>query len=373
MHAPYLDNKEKMAWLRLIRSENVGPVNFHHLLHRFKTAQHALKRLPQMTLRAGRTQPLKIPSQDAIEQEYEKIQSQGIHLIAFPEDAYPERLRALHDAPPLLMAWGDLSWLKKDMFSIVGARNASALAHKVAFEFAQALGREAMVIVSGLAQGVDSAAHKGSLDTGTVAVLAQGIDHIYPPQNKELHRSIQDKGLLISESPLGTEAHATLFPRRNRLVSGLSWGVLVVEALLQSGSLLTAHYATEQGRSVFAIPGHPHDPRAGGPNSLIAQGAKLTQTPQDILEEYHHMKTHAISHVQEDAAAYDYVVSDHDVEAACHELTGMISATAVSIETLAHTLGMPLPLMQAALTELEIGGLITSDDRGHVYKKMHAA
>lgn len=367
MDARDIDYEEKLAWMRLIRCENVGPVHFFHLIRRFKSARAALKNLPKISLRTGRQAPLNIPSENEVKQEFDFCQKNNIHIIAFPEPAYPEALRALNDAPPLLSMVGNLELLNRDMFSIVGARNASALGQKTASEFADAIGVAGYVIVSGLAQGIDTAAHKASLKTGTIAVIAQGVDQIYPPQNKTLHEMIQDQGLLISEAPLHTKAQGNLFPRRNRLIAGLSWGLLVVEAALKSGSLITAHYAGEQGREIFAIPGHPKDPRASGTNKLIKEGAHLTETPDDILNARPMITAYA-DQVQEDIA-YDVTLHDDDITKACQDIKGLLSHTPISLESLRKSLEAPAHLMQAALVELEIAGLIFMDEKGHIAYK----
>ena len=371
LQTSYLDYKEKLAWMRLIRCENVGPIHFFHLIKRFKNAYSALKNLPKITLRAGRHTPLIIPSQDIIEREFEACKKRGIHILAFPEPNYPNVLRSLSDAPPLLNVMGHLELFEREMFAIVGSRNASTLGQKVAHEFSQELGASGCVIVSGLAEGIDTIAHKASLKTGTIAVVAQGIDRIYPPKNKELHEAIQKEGLMISEAPLSMSAQGCLFPRRNRLISGLSWGVLVVEAALKSGSLITARYAGEQGREVFAIPGHPKDPRANGTNKLIKEGAQLVETPEDILNARPMHGTETIQ-VQEETV-YDITLDDDEIEKVCQDIKRLLSPVFVPLESLRTNLQVPAHLMQAALVELEISGLVEVDHKGYVCRVMEAA
>jgi DNA processing protein len=279
-----LSNAERLAWLRLIRTENVGPVTFADLLRRFGTAEAALAALPRLAKRGGRLQDLRIcPKADA-ERELAAAAKAGARLLFVPDPDYPEPLRAIDAPPPVICIKGDPGILSRPAVAMVGARNASANGRRFAREMARALGAHGFAVVSGLARGIDAAAHEGALDTGTAAVLAGGIDHVYPTENEALFARIAAEGCLISEMPVGFVPHARHFPRRNRLVSGLSLGVLVVEAAQRSGSLITARFALEQGREVFAVPGSPLDPRARGSNGLIRQGALLVQEPADILD-----------------------------------------------------------------------------------------
>lgn len=275
--------QEKLARLQLIRTETIGPITFHTLIKRFGSAQEAIGALPTLAQRGGRLKPLPIPSLDDIHKEWQALDKFGGSFIFYGETCYPPLLTYLEDAPPVVAIKGDPSFLKMLSFAIIGARNASLNGRQLARTFAQEMGLQGFVIVSGLARGIDTAAHEGALGTGTIAVLAGGINVIYPPENKVLYDKISQEGLLIAESRFGYTPQASSFPRRNRLISGLSKGILVVEAALKSGSLITATYATEQGRDVFAIPGFPLDPRCQGSNKLIQEGACLVQSTQDIL------------------------------------------------------------------------------------------
>lgn len=363
--------EKKVHWLRLLRTENIGPITFYHLLNRFGSAEEALKRLPDITNRAGRTSPLYIPSVKDVLKELEAYEKMGVHLIARCEALYPESLARISDAPPLINVMGRLELLKKPSFAIVGARNASAIGRQLAENYAEYLAAADFVIVSGLARGIDTHAHKGALktSTGTIAVLPGGIDQVYPPENKALYRTISTEGLLISEVPLGTVPQANLFPRRNRLISGLSWGVLVVEAALKSGSLVTAHCAAEQGREVFAIPGNPMDPRARGTNDLIRQGAFLVQGVDDIIQEYRE-KYHYQQMVAEEEEDFYGVFSsvyptEEDVRDIFHVLGNYLSFTPVAVDELVRLCQAPLPIVRAALVEMEIAGYVhhSSGDR----------
>ena len=272
-------------WLQLARSENIGPLTFHLLLKKYGTPSEALHALPSLAAQGGLKRPLKRASRSAVDKEINEVYEFGAQLLTFEDPLYPSLLKFVESAPPLLTVKGQLDLLQKPTFAIVGARNASAMGKKLAYTFAQGLGQEGWIIASGLARGIDTYAHQGSLETGTIAVLAGGIDQIYPQENEELHRQIEKEGVLIAESPFGTQPQASLFPRRNRIISGVSRGTLVVEAALKSGSLLTATHTLEQGRDIFAIPGHPLDPRARGCNKLIKNGAILVETLADILQE----------------------------------------------------------------------------------------
>jgi DNA processing protein len=281
-----LSPNEKRDWLRLSRTENVGPITFGRLLRRFGDAATALRYLPTMAQKGGKKN-LVIPPQAAVEDEIAKIEKLGAKLIARCEPDYPEALASIEDAPPLITVRGHSTLLPKRSVAIVGARNASLNGRKMAEVLAKDLGQQGIVIVSGLARGIDAAAHQASLGTGTIAVLAGGVDVVYPEENRSLYEKLIEVGCVISEMPLGLEPFSKLFPRRNRLVSGLSLGVVVVEAALQSGSLITAKMALDQGREVFAVPGSPLDPRATGTNDLIRQGAVLTEKSADILSHIH--------------------------------------------------------------------------------------
>lgn len=277
-----LDAAEKLAWLRLARTPEVGPVTFAQLIARFGKAGIALEELPRLSRRGGGKNFVLPPAADAT-RELEQLEKRGGRLIAACEPDFPPGLAALEPPPPLISVLGNTHLLRKNMVAIVGARNASALARKFAQILSRDLGEAGLVIASGLARGIDSAAHETALEHGTVAVVAGGVDIIYPPENETLYRAIARQGAIISEMRWGEAPQARHFPRRNRLISGLSRGVVIVEAAERSGSLITANYALEQGREIFAVPGSPLDPRAKGANRLIREGATLTESAEDVL------------------------------------------------------------------------------------------
>ena len=282
MPGPALDDRQRLEWLRLIRSESIGPRTFRTLLNRFGGAAAALDALPDLARQAGKH--LKICSPAEAEREFETLGRRGARLIALGEADYPLPLQAIDSAPPLLTVQGDPSVLNRPCVAIVGSRNASAAGLKLTALLARELGEAGFVVVSGLARGIDTAAHGASLESGTVAVLAGGLDEVYPPQNLPLLERLCERGAAVSEMPIGWAPRGRDFPRRNRLVSGLALGTIVVEAARKSGSLITARFANEQGRQVFAVPGSPLDPRAEGGNHLIREGAILCAEAEHVIE-----------------------------------------------------------------------------------------
>jgi len=268
-----LTDEQRLDWLRLIRSQNVGPRTFRALLNHCGGARAALAALPTLSRRGGGTSAPQICSREEAAREIEAASKLGISLVALGEADYPRRLQMIDDAPPLIAIRGEASVLSLPLVAIVGSRNASAAGVKITERLTRGLGAAGFAIASGLARGIDAAAHRASIATGTVAVLAGGQDRVYPPEHIDLLDDVLTTGAALTEMPLGWEPRARDFPRRNRLISGLSLGVVIVEAAKRSGSLITARLALEQGREVFAVPGSPLDPRAEGTNSLIKQGA----------------------------------------------------------------------------------------------------
>jgi DNA processing protein len=277
-----LTDEQRLDWLRLIRSDNVGPRTFRTLLNHYGGARTALDALPELARRGGAATPVRLyPLADA-ERELAAARRLGVALVALGEPEYPARLRMIDDPPPLLAARGNLAVLGQPMVALVGSRNASAAGVKFAERIARELADAGFVIVSGLARGIDAAAHRSSVETGTVAVLAGGHEHIYPAEHAGLVQQMLAHGVAVSEMPIGWEPRGRDFPRRNRLISGLALGVVLVEAAARSGSLITARFALEQGREVFAVPGSPLDPRAEGTNRLLKQGATLVTEAADV-------------------------------------------------------------------------------------------
>lgn len=340
---------ERFARLRLARTDRVGPVAFSQLIGRFGTAERAIEALPDMSRRAGRE--LSPPPVSRVEAELAAGDRLGARLIVLGEPDYPPRLAAVDPPPPLIWTLGDAALLSGDCVAVVGARIASAGGQRIARGLSQQLGEAGHVVVSGLARGVDAAAHEGSLPTGTVAVLGGGIDDIYPSDNADLYRRIAERGCLVSESPVGARAQARDFPRRNRIISGLSRAVIVVEAELRSGSLITARLAAEQGREVLAVPGSPLDPRARGPNELIRQGAALCEGVEDVERALSTLRT--LCEPPRDG----FVGPEGDVDDALIErIAALLSPTPTPRDELARAAGVSAADAAAALLELSLAG-----------------
>ncbi|MGA0600426.1 DNA-processing protein DprA [Caulobacter sp. KR2-114] len=355
MPRPSLSAREIVDWLRLARAEAVGPVTFNRLLERYATPARALEALPEVARRGGRAQPLAIPTAADAERELAAGEALGARLICAADPAFPRLLLELDPRPPLIWTLGDADLLRPRAVGIVGARVASAAGRRFAQGLAADLGRAGYAVVSGMARGIDAAAHEGALPYGTVAVLGGGIDDIYPPENAGLHAQLAARGCIVSESAPGRRAQAQDFPRRNRIISGLSLGVVVVEAELKSGSLITARQAGEQGREVFAVPGSPLDPRARGANDLIRQGATLVESAEDVLAVLNGLRGLADPEppaYQGAGAAPD----DGDVDAVRERLAGLLSPTPMPIDELARQSGAPTPIVLAALMELALAG-----------------
>ncbi len=357
-----LDPKEKLAWLRLSRTENIGPITFYKLLARYGTATRALNAIPDLARRGGRLNGLKAFAEDLAEKELEQVEKHGARLIARNEPDYPGLLAELEDAPPLIAVLGNAALLPRPSLGIVGARNASLTGRKIAEDFSRKVASAGHVIVSGLARGIDTAAHTASLTTGTIAVVAGGIDVIYPRENEKLYRQIAEQGAIIAESPFGTEPLARHFPRRNRLISGLSLGVLIVEAALRSGSLITARMAAEQNREVFAVPGSPLDPRAEGTNKLIQDGAHLALCAEDIIHELKSLRLKPLN----DPAGEPWqgpppVVPADDQkpdESLRIKIMEILSLTPVQVDEVIRATDAPAGDVLTVILELEIAGCI---------------
>ena len=352
-----LTDAQRLDWLRLLRTDNVGPATFRQLLNRFGSADAALDALPGLLKRTGK--PLRITTRTEAEDEMAGMARYGARLVASGEPDYPALLSYIPASPPLVtMAGGaNLDWQRT--VGIVGARNASDAGIKMTRLLAGDLGERGYTVVSGLARGIDTAAHRASLNTGTIAVLAGGFDKIYPDENIPLAHDILDNGgALLTEMPLGWEPRARDFPRRNRLVSGLSLGIVVVEAAKRSGSLITARLALEQNRDVFAVPGSPLDPRAEGGNALIQQGAKLITCAEDIIETLGSADP-ARSVLFDRNWEPDLLPESAPPSADDRSrLLSALSATPVEVDELVRQSGLSASTMQMLLLELDLSGQI---------------
>ena len=360
-----LNETERLACLRLFRTDNIGPITYYKLIESYGSASEALHALPELSKRGGRKKPLTAPPMRDIEREYKALKKLGGHIITVQDKAYPLALTATEDAPPVLSVIGNADLLNKSCIAIVGARNASINGRKFARKIAADLGARGQIITSGLARGIDTAAHEGSINTGTIAVVASGIDVVYPEENQKLYEEIAEKGLIIAESRIGAKPYAAAFPKRNRIVSGLSKGVIVVEATRRSGSLITARLAGEQGRDVYAVPGSPFDPRASGPNHLIREGATLIQNADDVMEilmdfsgnmlrEPPTQIINFIPRIQETQHAND----TQSPEIRQEKILSHLSFTPISVDELLRACHLTISSLQSTLLELELAGRV---------------
>ncbi len=376
-HDSVISTAERLARIRLIRSENVGPTTFEALIARFGSGEKALAALPDLARRGGRSRPIRIPPAHTIEREIEAAEKLGARFLVLGEAGYPARLAALSPPPPVLCLRGEADILSAPSIAIVGARNASALGRQFAERLARDLGQAGYPVVSGLARGIDGAAHRGALETGTIAVLAGGLDVIYPPEHEDLAAALVRTGALLSEMPMGTAPQASLFPRRNRLVAGLALGVVVVEAAVRSGSLITANHAAEQGREVMAVPGFPLDPRARGCNHLLRQGATLVECAEDVVEAIGitaHSRTMAPQETrfQDPPSAITVAPDEREeppedtVEAARRALWPLLGASPTPIDRLIQDAGVPTELALTVLMEWDLAGRIHREPGGSV-------
>jgi len=356
-----LSEKDRFDWLRLARSENVGPITFTALLDRFGSATEALQALPELARRGGRKRPIRICPQGTAENEVAATEATGARLVAKCESEYPTALAVLPDAPPIISIKGSPHLLVRPTIGMVGARNASAAGIRLASTLAQDLGSRGVVVASGLARGIDGAAHLGAINSGTVAVVAGGVDVVYPPEHEELQTRIGTEGLIIAEMPVGTKPQARHFPRRNRLISGISLGVLVVEAAPRSGSLITARFALEQGREVFAVPGSPLDPRSRGTNDLIRQGAVLVESADDVMRAIEDMTLPPLAEAEDILypSAPPVPLNDTEIERARPIVWDKLSPAPVEVDELVRQSDLTLPIVLTILLELELAGQLT--------------
>lgn len=358
-----LTRAERLDWLRLIRTEQVGPITFFDLLDRYGNAAAALEAIPELAKRGGRSRPLTPPSRSAAEAELRRITAAGARLVALGEPGYPPPLARIPDPPPLLQIRGHDAVATAPAVALVGARSAALPAIRLAGRIAADLAAAGVVVVSGLARGIDAAAHDGALragpgGAGTMAVVAGGIDVVYPPEHAALQARIAAEGLLVAEQPPGTEPQARHFPRRNRIVAGATLATVVVEAAPRSGSLITARLAGDYGREVLAVPGSPADPRSEGANRLIRDGATLVRDAADVLEAIRPLIDRPLAEpVMETAVAPPPMAPDPaELDRARREIPRRIGASAARLDDLVHEFGLTAATILTILLELELAG-----------------
>jgi DNA processing protein len=345
-----------------------GPRSFRSLLRYYGTARRALARLPDLARRGGATS-VRICSRAEAEREIAAARALGVRLVGLREAEYPARLAEIDDAPPLLAVRGNLAALARPMVAMVGSRNASAAGAKIAAQLARDLGASGFVVVSGLARGIDAATHRASLASGTIAVLAGGHDRIYPAEHAPLLAEILEQGAAVTEMPLGWEPRARDFPRRNRLISGLAAGVVIVEAAQRSGSLITARFALEQGREVFAVPGSPLDPRAQGANSLLKQGATLVTEAADVIATLEPILGRTLARPAPPQAPRFEAEAEAESDADGHargDIAVLLGPTPVAVDDLVRLSGASAATVRRVLLELELAGRIERHGGGLV-------
>ena len=356
-------SEETIDILRLIRSENVGPKTFTHLIKLFGSARMALENIADFSLKGGRSRPIKIFSRSAAEQELEKLAGNKAYLLTYKDFNYSQLLLQIHDFPPVISYKGDVKLLNSEkVVAIVGARNSSINCRSFASKISSELVKAGYVTVSGLARGIDTAVAEAS-GSQTIAVVAGGIDHIYPPENKKLYEQISENALLLAELPIGSKPLSQHFPQRNRIISGLALATLVVEAGLKSGSLITANFALEQNRDVFAVPGFPLDPRCAGSNKLIKDGAYLLESSADVISNtisYKKLKK-SLEESQNYSNNFKLPVESDNLEIKDRDremVIALLSSTPVTYEVLADETKFSLPVIYTICLELELAGKI---------------
>ncbi len=355
-----LPEHERVAALRIIRTEGIGPATWRALITRFGLPSRAVDEIPALARRGGRAKPQTVPPAAQIEDEIARAADLGVRYIVLGEPDYPHALAAVDPAPPVISARGNLHLLARDGVAVVGARNASAGGQRLARDLAAGIAAQGLNVVSGMARGIDGAAHQGSLGGGTIAVLAGGVDVVYPPEHQKLYGDIVAQGVIVSEMPLGQMPVAASFPRRNRIISGLSRGVVVVEAAVNSGSLITARQALEQSREVLAVPGSPLDPRSRGPNELIRQGATLVESIDDIMAVIRPIIGKALGEPSgmDPMATPAPSPSESELDRWRTVIRELLSPVGNEIDEIIRLSGAPPGVVQTVLLELELAGQI---------------
>ncbi len=357
-----LTEVEKINWIRLIMSDNIGPITFNQLLSFYGSASEAINNINELAHRGGRKKPYEIASVEAAEKQRQMAKEAGAEIIFRKEEAYPKLLKMISDAPPLLFVKGNADTFQKPGFAIVGTRNASVNGKNLARNFARIIAQKGYNIVSGMARGIDRAAHSGAMENEsiplvTTAVLGTPINEAYPAENSDIYQSISERGCLVSEFPFGTPLSPRNFPRRNRIISGMSLGTLVIEAQKMSGSLITAREAANQGREVFAVPGSPIDPRSTGPNALIQDGATMVCGPDDILNALDQIHEFHLAENENNIDTYQPIpMNEQELNEVRTTLMGSLGPDITSIDTLIEETGLDTRAINIILVELELAG-----------------
>jgi DNA processing protein len=360
-----MSRKDLLDVIRLINSENVGTRTFWHLISLYQNSSNALEHISELSIRGGRNMPIKIFSTEQAEQVIDQCESMGIDIVSYLDPAFSTLLKNVDDCPALLYCKGNINLLNENIIAVVGSRNASINGLRFAHKIAKDLTDNDIIIVSGFARGIDTAAHKASIEKGTIAVLAGGIDNIYPPENKDLYSEIISKGLIVAELPLGSIPRPQNFPQRNRIISGLSQAVAVIEATLKSGSLVTAKIALQQNREIFAVPGFPLDPRYQGTNYLLKQGAHLLESARDIIEVIENSKIkryslfeqeNKFSSVEKNKKSEDF--TEKLLTQARSEIIKLVSVSPTSVDEIISVTKISHTAVLTAIVELELAGKV---------------
>ncbi len=364
-----ISDEERLCRLQLSQSDNIGPATYHQLLDLYGTAAEAINALPDLASRASRGRRARLYPRERALQVIDRTQACAGHIVTHGETGFPQLLAQTVNPPPVLFVAGNADLLQQPTCAIVGSRNSSANGKRFARDIARELGQRGWKIASGLARGIDTAAHEASLDLGTIAVIATGLDLVYPPENAGLHEQIASSGCVVTEMPPGTQPRADLFPRRNRIIAGLAAGTVVIEAASRSGSLITARLANEIGREVFAMPGSPFDPRSAGTNKLIQDGAALVTSARDVLDvlergHFYSTSTHQVSpatvsetagHRSANTASSDLAPATVD-DAHRRTIMELLGPDPVEVDVVARESGLPLRLVQIVIMELDLAG-----------------
>lgn len=357
-------SEETISILRLIRTENVGTKTFYDLMKLYNTAENAVQHVAEMSVRGGKKRPINVTSKEDALSEIDKLQKMNAHVVTYKDSDYPKLLSYIFDAPPILNYIGRKELFNTNNIAIVGARNASLHGKSFAFKIARELTQHNITIVSGLARGIDTSAHEASIPN-TIAVVAGGIDNVYPTENTNLHTKIAKEGLIVAELPIGSNTLPQHFPQRNRIISGISLGVMVVEATMKSGSLITAKLALEQNREVFATPGFPMDPRSQGTNYLIKSGAYIVESVEDIIGNLGYSKfQHPENQLQLEETTLKHSISgttdpDKIPMSARKQVEQLLSIYPVTIDSVLHETKLSLPVLYTIILEMELAGRIS--------------
>ena len=362
-----LSEEEQVNWLRLLRSTNVGPKTFFKILSIFSSSALALENISDFSRQGGTRKPIKAFDKSLAEEEIAKTKKIGAKIIYFCNESYPKLLKEIYDPPPILTCRGDINLFNKNIISVVGPRNASFNGKKFAHKISYDLGKHDIIIGSGMARGVDTYAHEGALEKGTIAVLGGGVDNIYPAEIKELYQKILKNGLIISENPIGSAPKAINFPKRNRIISGLSSALIVVEASLRSGTLITARCAIEQNREILVVPGSPFDPRCQGANRLIKEGAKLIENVEDVMNDVSDLINRGKnlkfcdSEDKEFEGFKSIIPTENELNSARKEILRNLSHSPVSFEDLLSISQIPVNITNIILIQLELADIIENN------------